>query len=128
VHIDRSSGQRFIAEVLELLGFNPETDKHDFAFVYQGRPGRLRPTMLGGRAEFYCASLHLLTVNDKEPYHSRLGSGLLDRLVLNHRDNYVGAHSHAIGVLTVTFIFIRPIRDRFHNQEIAPPLARRRDT
>jgi pilus assembly protein CpaF len=37
VHIERRPGQRIVAEVLALRGFDPEIDKYNFDFVYQYR-------------------------------------------------------------------------------------------
>jgi pilus assembly protein CpaF len=39
VHIERRPGQRFVAEVLALRGFDPENDKYDFDFIYQHHAG-----------------------------------------------------------------------------------------
>ena len=40
VQIERRPGRRFVSEVLEILGYNPETDRYDLApiFVRQGEP------------------------------------------------------------------------------------------
>ena len=37
VHIERRPGQRRVAEVLALRGFDPDLDKYNFDFVYQYR-------------------------------------------------------------------------------------------
>ena len=34
VHIERRPGRRFICEVLELNGFNPDTDQFNYTAVY----------------------------------------------------------------------------------------------
>jgi pilus assembly protein CpaF len=38
VHMERRPGQRIVAEVLVLRGFDPDLDKYNFDFVYQYRP------------------------------------------------------------------------------------------
>jgi Flp pilus assembly CpaF family ATPase len=35
VHTERRPGQRVVAEVLTLRGFDPDLDKYNFDFVYQ---------------------------------------------------------------------------------------------
>jgi Flp pilus assembly CpaF family ATPase len=47
VHIERRPGQRRVAEVLALRGFDPDLDKYNFDLVYQhradSRHGQLTP-------------------------------------------------------------------------------------
>jgi pilus assembly protein CpaF len=40
VQIERRPGRRFVSEVLEILGYNPETDRYDLApiFAHQEEP------------------------------------------------------------------------------------------
>jgi hypothetical protein len=40
VQIERRPGRRFVSEVLEILGYNPETDRHDLAPILSVRRNR----------------------------------------------------------------------------------------
>ena len=40
VHVDRRPGKRFISQVLELHGYNPDADQFDFTPVYAKEDGR----------------------------------------------------------------------------------------
>jgi len=40
VHVDRRPGKRFISQVLELHGYNPDADQFDFTPVYVKEDGQ----------------------------------------------------------------------------------------
>jgi pilus assembly protein CpaF len=42
IQIERRPGSRFVSEVLEVQGFNVETDSYHYESVYPRRPGRER--------------------------------------------------------------------------------------
>lgn len=40
VHIERRPGRRFISEVIELTGYDPDSDQFHFSTAYQNEGGR----------------------------------------------------------------------------------------
>jgi len=34
VHLERRPGRRFVSEVVEVLGYDPDTDEYNFAFIF----------------------------------------------------------------------------------------------